>query len=195
MRSLFIIVFSALTVLSCNQKEKQSTSKQTDKKPVDSSYIVSKEGIGEIKIGMTQQELEKLLAQKLAMKHANDPEAWADTTTAKYKDIEVTLYFERYTNEDETHNMQLTGIKTSSQLCKTVSGLGVGDEKPAIIAAYDDNPIDMGPEYEQINDTTWAPSKIKYNINIKDDKWDRQLIFQLVNKKTASLGASIIMGE
>ncbi|MBI5858109.1 MAG: hypothetical protein HZB42_10740 [Sphingobacteriales bacterium] len=195
MRSLFIILLSALTIVSCNQKDKQSSSKQKDKKNVNSSYVVSKDGIGEVKIGMTQAELEKLLNQKLAMKYAGDPEAWADTSTAKYKDIDVTLYFERYTNEDETHNMQLTGVKTSSSLCTTASGLGIGDDKPAIIAAYDDNPIDMGPEYEQVNDTTWAPSKIKYNINIKDDKWDRQLIFQLIDKKVASLGASIIMGE
>jgi hypothetical protein len=195
MRSLFIIVFSALALISCNQKEKNPASKQADKKPVNSSYVVSKDGIGEIKIGMTRQELEKLLGQKLAMKHADDPEAWADTSTAKFKDIEVILYFERYTEEDDTYDMQLTGIKSSSQLCKTASGLGIGDEKPVIIVAYDDNPVDMGPEYERINDSTWAPSKTIYNINIRDEKWDRQLIFQLINKKTASLGASIIMGE
>lgn len=192
MRNVLFLSFAILFFTGCSQKKDK---KQGGKKVENNEYTVSKDGIGELKIGLTRQQLEKILKQQLSMKHEGDAEAWADTATTKYRDIEVTLYFERYTDDNEAPAMQLTAVKTSSALCKTESGLGIGDEKTAIINAYDDNPVDMGPEYEQVNDSTWAPSKIKYNINIKDDKWDRQLIFQLVNKKVASVGASIIMGE
>ena len=53
----------------------------------------------------------------------------------------------------------------------------------------------MGPEWESVNDSTWAMSKTKYSISIKDDKWDKELIFHLVNKKVVSLQAGIIMGD
>lgn len=196
MRSLFIPLFSVLVLLSCNSKNKKSGSKEPGKKPGSSEYTISKDGIGELKIGMTQAELEKLLNQKLAMKHAADMEAWGDTVMVKYKEIEVSLYFERQYNEDEDVKiMQLSAIETSSPLCKDANGLGIGDERTAVLSAFEDNPINMGPEYEQVNDSTWAPSKTKYSINVKDDKWDRELIFHLVNKKVASLQASIIMGE
>lgn len=196
MRSLFIPLFSVLVLLSCNSKNKKSGSKEPGKKSGSSEYTISKDGIGELKIGMTQAELEKLLNQKLAMKHAADMEAWGDTVMVKYKEIEVSLYFERQYNEDEDVKiMQLSAIETSSPLCKDANGIGIGDERTAVLSAFEDNPINMGPEYEQVNDSTWAPSKTKYSINVKDDKWDRELIFHLVNKKVASLQASIIMGE
>lgn len=197
MRSLFISLFSVFALLGCNQKDKQKNSNQPDKKNENSAYTISKEGIGEIKIGMTQAELEKLLNQKLILKHANDSgDVWADTATAKYKDIEVSLYFERQYNEDDNIKvMQLFAAETSNPLCKTETGIGIGDEKSTIVAAYDDNPINMGPEYEPVNDSTWLPSKTKYSISVKDDKWDKELIFHLVNKKVNSLAASIIMGE
>ena len=120
---------------------------------------------------------------------------WQDTVKAKYKEIEVSLYFERQYVDEENSIMQLAGIETSSTLCKTASGIGIGDEKSTIISAYDDNPIYMGPEFEQVNDTTWLPSKTKYNINVKDDKYDKELIFHLLNKKVVALEAAIIMGD
>jgi hypothetical protein len=48
---------------------------------------------------MTQEELEKLLNQKLALKHTNDADAWSDTAIAKYKDIEVSLFFSSNTTK------------------------------------------------------------------------------------------------
>lgn len=196
MKKLLLVLSATVVLFSCNQKDKQKSSKQPGKKTETTPYTISKDGIGELKIGMTQAELEKLLNQKLAMKHANDMEAWGDTVMIKYKEIEVSLYFDRQYNEDENIKiMQLSALETSSPLCKTATGLGIGDERTAVLSAFEDNPINMGPEYEQVNDSTWAPSKTKYSINVKDDKWDRELIFHLVNKKVASLAASIIMGE
>jgi hypothetical protein len=192
----FFFLLIATGLFSCNQKDKKETVKQPEKKIENTGYTITKDGIGDIKIGMTQAELEKLLNQKLTLRHTNDADAWSDTATAKYKDIEVSLYFDRQYNENEKIKiMELMGVSTSSPLCKTANGLGVGDERLAILSAYEDSPIDMYPESEMVNDSTWVPSKTKYNINVKDDQWDKAIIFRLLNKKVASLEASMIMGD
>ena len=195
MRNLFIFFFAAFTILSCNQKSKQPAAKQPDNKTENTGYVITKDGIGDLKVGMTKSEVEKLLGQKFNLKSATDSTAWQDTALAKYKDLDVSLYFERQYSEESSYDMQLTGVSTSSSLCKTALGIGIGDEKSTIISAYDDNPIDMGPDYETVNDSTSVPSKTKYSINVKDDKWDKELVFRLVNKKVTSLQASILMGE
>jgi hypothetical protein len=196
MRSLFIISFLAIALYSCNQKKEQSNSKQPDKKIENTAYTISKDGIGELKIGMTQTEVEKLLNQQFQFNAMKDSAGyWQDTVKAKYREIEVSLYFERQYVDDDSSYMQLSGVETSNPLCKTASGIGIGGEKPAILSSYDDNPIDMGPEFEQVNDSTWLPSKTKYSVNIKDDKYDKELTFHLLNKKVVSLEASLIMGD
>jgi len=145
---------------------------------------------------MTTTDLEKLLKQSLVMNHANDTgEIWVDTATVKYGEIDIDLYFQKMYSEEPANEMELYGLGTSSPLCKTETGLGVGDDRSAILAAYEDNPINMGPESVMVNDTIWALSKTNYFIYISDDKWDKQLVFRLVNKKVASLEAIVAMGD
>lgn len=145
---------------------------------------------------MLQKDIEKILGQPLVMRHANDTgEIWVDTAIAKYNDIEVELYFQRSYVEENSDQMELMALSTSSPLCRTIDGLGVGDDREAILAVYQDNPINMGPENVMVNDTTWALSKTNYYINVSDDKWDRQIIFLLVNKKVKSVQASLAMGD
>jgi len=196
MRSLFFIFFLTIALYNCNQKDKQSNSKQPAKKNENTGYTISKDGIGELKIGMTQAEAEKLLNQSFQFNAMKDSAGyWQDTVKTKYKEIEVSLYFERQYVNDDSSFMQLAGVETSSPMCKTASGIGIGDEKTIIIAAFDDNPVNMGPEFEHVNDSTWLPSKTKYSINVRDDNYDKELIFHLVNKKVSSLQAAIIMGD
>ncbi len=60
-------------------------------------YIVSMSGIGALKIGMSQAELEKLLNQKFILKNALDTtESWQGSIAARYKNINVTLFFQRH---------------------------------------------------------------------------------------------------
>jgi hypothetical protein len=197
MKNLLLLLWVVVCTYSCSQKDKEKSSAQTKKEAPKPEYLLSKDGIGELKIGMTQAELEKLLGRQLVMKHAADTgEIWADTAVAKYRDMEVSMYFERQYNQDNSIKiMELAALGTSSPLCKTANGLGVGDERSAIIAAYEDNPINMGPESIMVNDSTWALSKTAYYINISDDKWDRQIVFRLVNKKVASLEAALLVGD
>lgn len=196
MKSLLAILVAVLVLAACSQGDKQKSSSKKDKGAVDAKHLLSKEGIGDLKIGMLQKDIEKLLNQSLVMKHANDTgEIWVDTATAKYGDIDVELYFQRSYVEENSDQMELMALSTSSPLCKTADGLGVGDDRETILAVYQDNPINMGPESYMINDSTWGLSKTNYYININDDMWDKQIIFLLVNKKVASIQASLAMGE
>ena len=130
MKSLLAILVTVLVLAACSQGDKQKSSSKKDKGTVDSKYLLSKEGIGDLKIGMLQKDIEKLLDQRLAMKHANDTgEVWVDTATAKYRDIDVELYFQRSYVEENSDQMELMALSTSSPLCKTADGLGVGDER------------------------------------------------------------------
>jgi hypothetical protein len=196
MKKIFIILLSAV-FFSCNQKKKEQTTKQENKKPTDTTYIISGNGLGPIKIGMTQEELEKLLNQKLALKHTNDADAWSDTAIAKYKDIEVSLFFQQQYNEDQNAPKvwELFELSSESTLCKTMTGIGIGDDKIAVISRYDDNYINMGPQFEQVNDSTWLPSKTKYMIHVLNTDDNKEIFFKLINKKIVSIGVSLAMGD
>ncbi len=192
MKNFLVYLILAFVLLSCNQKDKKEPEKKIEK----TEYTITKDGIGDLKIGMRDADVEKIVNQRFNFRMVIDsPGYWQDTVKAKYKDIDVSLYFERLDGDSDSSYMQLTGLVTSSTLCKTEYGVGIGDDRSAILQPYDDRPIDMGPEYEQVNDTTWALSKTKYSVNVKDDKWDREIIFHLVNKKIVSLGVGLIMGE
>jgi hypothetical protein len=194
MRRILFFLFVITSIYSCNQNK--SDSKEPEKKTAKFKYTISKEGIDDLKIGMNQGELEKLLNMKFQFKTDKDaPGYWEDTVRTKYKDIDVALYFFRESVDDDSTYMQLMGIETKSDQVGTATGIGVGDTKHDVIPVYEENPINMGPEWEAVNDTTWDMSKTKYSINVKDDKWDKQLIFHLVDKKIVSLGASVIMED
>lgn len=198
MKKLLLLLTAAIVIISCNQKKKGETTKQENKNSGDTTYVVSKYGIGDVKIGMTKEELEKLLKQQLVFMHAKDTEeVWMDTASAKYKDIELSLFFQPRYNEDQNapKEWELFGLSSTSQLCKTATGIGIGDDRVAVVNGYDDNYINMGPEYEQVNDTTWLPSKSKYNINVSYYDDDKQLFFSLLNKKIVAIGVSIAMGD
>ena len=198
MRNLLLLITAGFVLFSCSQKDKDK--KQSDKKVekvAANEYTLTRDGIGAIKIGMSETELAKLLNQKFQFRMVVDsPGYWMDTVKAKYKEMDVSLIFQRLGPNDSTY-MELMAVETSSPLCKTEYGVGVGDDRDAIIAPYDDRPISMGPDFEQVNDTTWLPSKTKYSVSISDYDYmvGRDLMFHLVNKKIVSLGASINMGE
>lgn len=196
MKNVMLLLLVALAFAGCKQGDKEKSSGKKDKEPVSAEHSISKDGIGELKIGMTKTDLEKMLKESLALKHAKDTgEIWMDTATVKYAGMEVELYFQKMYSEEPTNEMELFALSTKSPLCKTSTGIGVGDDRNAVLAAYELNPISMGPESVMVNDTTWTLSKTNYFIHVSDDKWDKQISFYLVNKKIAAIEASLHMGE
>lgn len=196
MKNFVLFLSSALLLVACNNSDKEKSSSKKTTESVDPKYLITKDGIGELKIGMMKTEIEKLLKAPLVMLHAKDTgEIWVDTATANYNDVEVMLYFQKPYTDHAEGEMELFGIGTSSTKCRTSTGIGVGDDRSAVLSAYEDNPINMGPESIMINDTTWGFSKSNYYINVNDEKWDKQLTFLLVNKKISKIEAVLAMGE
>jgi hypothetical protein len=193
MRNLLLFFFAAFLFIACNNnKDKKAGSKKTGK----AEYTITKDGIGDLKIGMSDAEVSKLLNQQFSFENNEDaPNYWQDTIKAKYKELPVSLIFSRHYVDDDSTYWDLIVISTSSPLCKTETGLGIGDEKSEIFPLYDDSPITMMPDYEQVNDSTWNPSKTKFTIYVKDANYDKELVFRLTNKKITALEAGIVMGE
>ena len=185
MKKLFLLFSVAFIAIGCDHHNKN---KQT------ADYIISMDGIGELKIGMKQAEVEKLLNQKLLLKNARDTaDSWNDTATVKFRDIDVQLYFQREYPGENNFYMYLIGLRTSSPLCKTGSGIGLGSERSKIITDYDGSYLSMSPEFE--TDSFVTKSKTRSLLNVKNDDGNRQIIFYLNNKKVAALEACIVFHD
>lgn len=167
-------------------------SKQGDKKAEkneNTEYLVTLEGIGAVKTSMTQEELEKLLQQKVPLTNPTDTlsGSWQDSAVIKYKDAELNLEFTRtyaYTKEDSFH-MRVTRMTTNSPLCKTAGGIGIGSAKQQIIDAFDNYLLFLGPAYD--NDTDTVRSKTLYSIIVREGREGPQIIFYLRHNKVYSI--------
>ncbi|MDZ4807314.1 MAG: hypothetical protein SGI96_03505 [Bacteroidota bacterium] len=157
-------------------------------------YIISMEGLGAIKLGMTQVELEKLLNQKLLLDNYLDTindHNW-DTARLKYKGINVQLEFTRSYYAPNVFHMRLIGIRASSPLCKTATGIGIGSDRLKIIAGYDSYHVNIQPGYANYYQT--EQGKGKSTLSILDDAastldyWSDAytMVFYLLNKKVVS---------
>jgi hypothetical protein len=148
----------------------------------NNNYILSLDGIGPLKLGMPLTELEKLLKTKITLKVINiDPVQLTETIKAKYKGIDVEInLFKRQDNI-----ITVDGIKTSSSLCKTKTGLGIGSTRLQIIAAYDGYHIDARPVFDYDNDKP-VKSKTMSTVTVKEDEEGYAIIFNLVNNKVVS---------
>lgn len=160
----------------------------------NTDYIVSMTGIGPLKIGTKKAELEKILNKKLTLRYlADNDSGYADTIRTKYKSIDITLYLgKEYVDENKT-DIILTGIKTSSPLCKTKAGIGIGDDKMKVINAYETNMLNIWPEFEDENYT--RRSKTKSVILVYDDESANTIIFHLNNKKVVAFEVTYYEGD
>lgn len=148
----------------------------------NNDYLISLDGLGSLKIGMPLADLQKQLQTKIILKVINiDSVVLTETVKAKYKGVPVEL--DLIKRGDNT--IVLDGISTSSPLCKTKSGIGIGATKLQIIAAYDGLHIDARPSYTEVGDTL-IKSKTKSSITIKRDTEGYAIVFQLLNKKVVS---------
>lgn len=136
-------------------------------------YMVTMGGIGAIKIDMKQNELEKLLNKKIPLTNPWDTisGAWYDSAKLKYKGIDLRIEFQRTYTAENSFYMRIIAMETSSPLCKTISGIGVGTDKLKIIAAYEDYTLIVTREA----------------IIARDNDEERMIIFNMSNKKVVSI--------
>ena len=156
--------------------------------------IISMNGLGSLKLGMSQVEVEKLLNTAVIMtKNYLDTlnGYYEDTAKVTYKNIPLQLEFQRsYTAPNKFH-MRLIGIRASSPLCKTASGITIGSDKLKIIADYDTSHIKIQQGYVSYYNT--EEGKGKTTLSVMDDEVSLPdnsdlytMVFYLLNKKVVS---------
>ncbi len=145
-------------------------------------YLLSLDGIGPIKLGMPLTALEKMLQKKITLKIINvDSVVLTETIHTKYKGINVEIGLVKW--QDET--IVVNGITSSSSLCKTKSGVGIGSTRLQIIAAFDGYYIDTTPQYTMVGDK-FLKSKTKSTITVKEGEEGNAIVFNLVKNKVVS---------
>jgi hypothetical protein len=156
-------------------------------------YLISMNGLGALKLGLSKVAVEKILGQKIQLANQFDTTNYMDLDTAKliYKNIPVQLEFKRNYAGPGTFYMRLIGIRASSPLCKTASGIGIGTDKSKIIAAYDSYALYIQPGYANYYATEEGEGKS--TIIVTDDAATATngaegytMMFFLMNKKLAS---------
>ena len=171
-----------LFLFACSSKADQPT-----KENVNTDLLVSLEGIGPLKTDMYQKDLEKVLDQKLPLTNPQDTisGSFMDSAFIKYKGADMRLTFERAYAANEDIIMRMTAIETSSPLCKTKDGIGIGSSKEEIINAFPENLLVMNHDYANATDT--IPSKSHYMITVKVQREGPQIIYRLKNNKVYSM--------
>ncbi len=149
-------------------------------------YLISMEGLGSLKMGTTQADLEKLLKQKIPLNNHLDTvnNFYTDTARLKYKNIPVQLEFEKHYYAPQTFHWRLMGIRASSPLCKTTSGIGIGSDPLKIITAYENYPVNIQSGYVNYYET--EKGKGKSTVSITDDTGVYMIRLFLLNKKVVS---------
>jgi hypothetical protein len=156
-------------------------------------YTISMNGLGVLKLGMSQEELQKLLQQKIILNNHLDSNnySYEDTARIKYKSINVQLEFTRSYYAPNQFRMRLIGIRANSPLCKTTTGIGIGSDKLKIIADYNNYHVKIQPGYYNYYET--EKGKGKSTVSILDDAASTMdgsnaytMVFYLLNKKIVS---------
>jgi hypothetical protein len=156
-------------------------------------YLISWNGLGALKLGMSQAEVEKVLNKKILLPNSLDTinNYYDDTAKLTYKNIAVQLEFNRNYHIPNEFYMQLIGIRSSSPLCKTATGIGVGTDNLKIIADYSKYHINIQPGFYSYYET--EKGKGKSTVRILDDAASTMdgsdaytIVFYLLNKKVVS---------
>lgn len=151
----------------------------------NTDYLVTQNGMGLLKLGMKKAELEKVLGKKIQLKNLLEKDGYSDTIKVKYKNIDVLVYLEKSWLADDSYELVLSGIRTSSPLCKTAGGIGIGTDKLKIVNAYENSNVYIWPDYE--DETYTRRSKTKSVITIFNDDEANSLTFYLLNKKVVAI--------
>jgi hypothetical protein len=149
-------------------------------------FIVSTEGVGAIKLDMTQGQLEKLLGTKVPLTNPWDTisGAWVDSAKIRYRNIDVELRFVRRYSIGDSFQMVVNWIKVSSPLCKTKEGIGIGSDKLKIITAYEGYYMELSPVY--LDEDRTKKSRSLTTISVRKEEEGNTIWFNLLNKKVVS---------
>ena len=142
---------------------------------------VSFSGIGNIKLGMNINEVEKVIGQPVKLHKSLLVADFVDTVEIGFKNIDLTVIFMLTYNNEQSHKIVVNSIKSRSSIIKTKSGIGIGNDKCKIVSTYQGFEIKLYPEYENDN----SISKIRSTIVLADGF--KLIIFSLINNRVDSM--------
>lgn len=180
------LIFPFLLLLSACAGKKQNNPSSNSNSP---AVLLTMDGAGPIQIGMPVQELEKILGHPVLLTNPTDTVSgsWQDSASITYQGAEFKVDFQRtYFNEDSFY-MRVIRLYSSSPLCQTEKGIGIGSGKEDIVNAFETERIYLQHPFE--DDTSSIRSKTKYTITVRKDREGPELIFRLLNNKVYALEA------
>jgi hypothetical protein len=199
----FVILL--LAVAACSSKKHSTSAAAADTVAIaatasipaadNDSVTVSAEGIGDFKIGMNIQSVEKLLNRKLTnvpppkdqgngygdardTVRGIDP----DTLSFNYRNVDYQRMFSKGWQEDSTYAVTISRVISRSRLLKTPAGIGIGDDKSKIISAYDNKNI----QFDRVLDAYTPgprPWKGKSIITVTPGYSGNIVVFYMVHDK------------
>jgi hypothetical protein len=159
----------------------------------NNDYLIRLDGVGALKLDMKVSEVEKILGRKITFKNQNENGAYADTIKAKYKNADISLYFDRDYTDDTNFVMVLSGMMVTNPQFKTKEGITIGTDKLKIINTYEMSRLSVMPDYTDDSYTTI--SKTLASIWVYSDESENSLVFHLKNKKVISIEVMRFYGD
>ena len=150
---LLIFLFAA----ACSSKNTSTATAITPAPAVTDTVAVSMEGMGDVKVDMTMEDLEKLLKRKFLPPGQPQPRPldtaafeardstradayFPDTINVRYKNVDYSIWLTREQQfDDSTYQTTVLQIISNSPLLKTTSGIRIGDDLQKIVSAYADS--------------------------------------------------------
>lgn len=141
---------------------------------------VSLAGIGSVKIGMKKAELDKLLPQPVKLKRLVSKDGGQDTVNVSIDTISYQVVLDKSYEEADKGSVIVYAVLSNSNLLKTKSGIGIGDEKVKIVTTYDGYTIHLLPEY--VGDPP-VKSKTRSLVYLYGESTPTCIIFYLENNR------------
>lgn len=165
MRNIFLFLFFVITAVNASAQK--------------NDHIVSVDGIGQLRLGMSKVELEKLLKIKIVLKHIGVDERYVETISTKYLGKDIALHLFR--SEDKIAILE--GLEVTDPVFKTADGVGIGTDQSTIIDKYEQDLLIITPEYNDDN-TLKKSTRITF---AHIDSYRAAIIFTLLNKKVVAI--------
>lgn len=118
--------------------------------------VIDMNGIEIIQLGMSQQDVEKVIGKKIPLTNPTDTisGSWMDSASISYKNIPLKLSFVRNYYDSAQFNMRVVSISTGSNLVITEKKIRCGSAKADVINAYEFLPMEIFPEYGEDGNLT-----------------------------------------
>lgn len=153
---------------------------------------VSSAGIGEIKINMTLEQVEKITGQTISLKKNSEENYAMDTAVVTYKGVQVTIEFlETTEGENNKPVRKVYGLEASHPSLKTRSGIELGSDKFEIVKKLDGMYLELQPHWRYDG----KPDKKKYSLlRLTDGDNGTELLMFFEDNKLTGFKISVYEG-